>query len=431
MESGELNQSLPNAPAKANYSDVLAKYSLDQLHDFLKNRGNKTVYGEPPELREVPSSAMAESVIYRQKSIYGFDRRKDFSDIRDPNILKVSDSVAGMFTLDHLQQNAQGVRIVGPTLASAFNLCTGEAFEDQPVGAYCTAFVVGPDVIATAGHCVNQLANSRVVFGFRKSTNGIVRDIPNSDVYKPIQIVARKEVNDGVDFALIRLERQVTNHAPLALHTDGKIGQGMGVYVVGYPSGLPLKVATDAYVSQVNDNGYFVSNLDTFGGNSGSPVLSFSSNLVEGILVRGDTDYQRTGTCARAFVCPSETGCRGEDSTLISALGTDVNRSQNKDSASPVIKSFDSGPKISGSGASFSGVYTLYSDSPPAGYKIGTYTYSLTGDRACNRWSTCTLAVEGNRVVLRFTLQGHDEWPAPGQASSEGHLIVTYVPSGG
>ena len=42
---------------------------------------------------------------------------------------------------------------------------------------------------------------------------------------------------------------------------------------------------------------FFNANLDTYGGNSGSAVFNASTGEVEGILVRGATDYVRNGSC--------------------------------------------------------------------------------------------------------------------------------------
>ena len=66
-------------------------------------------------------------------------------------------------------------------------------------------------------------------------------------------------------------------------------------------------------------DGYFVANLDTYGGNSGSAVFNATSGKVEGILVRGENDYVWRGSCRVSNKCPAD-GCRGEDVTKVSAL---------------------------------------------------------------------------------------------------------------
>jgi V8-like Glu-specific endopeptidase len=77
---------------------------------------------------------------------------------------------------------------------------------------------------------------------------------------------------------------------------------------------LPLKVAENAFVRDNSNSSYMTCNLDTYGGNSGSPVFNSETHEVEGILVRGETDFEPSGNCNVSLVCPT-TGCRGEDVT--------------------------------------------------------------------------------------------------------------------
>ncbi|WP_420540401.1 S46 family peptidase (plasmid) [Paenibacillus polymyxa] len=57
----------------------------------------------------------------------------------------------------------------------------------------------------------------------------------------------------------------------------------------------PIKsgFAVGAAVRDNPPNAFFVANLDTYGGNSGSPVFNSDTHEVEGILVRGE-DCTRT-----------------------------------------------------------------------------------------------------------------------------------------
>jgi Trypsin-like peptidase domain len=426
-----------------NQKDALDKYTLDRLYEVLKKRGNKSVYSDEPEdLKDIPSSVIADNVIQREKTIYGPDRRKDFFEIQDPEILQAANSVAAMIPMQYLQSTTGGFQISQscPTLGGKYHLCSKESYVAQPVPSICSAFVVGPDVIATAGHCVPWLGTSRIVFRFREegtAAHAEIHTIPTSQVYKPMQVLAQKVDKVGADFALVRVDRTITpEHPPLKLHTDGDVAMGSLVYVLGHPSGLPLKLADSALVSEIVPNGYFLSNLDTFGGNSGSPVFNAGTNMVEGILVRGgQTDYQSEGTCNKAFVCPLQPDgskdCSGESSTLMSQLSEPLQKigsTAQKSTSTPIVKTYRSGPKQSGLGANFSPVYELDSEEAPPGYKIGVFTSSLVGDRGCNAWSTCNTVVVGNKVVFRFSLQGHNEWFPPRIALTEGVLTVTFVP---
>ena len=90
--------------------------------------------------------------------------------------------------------------------------------------------------------------------------------------------------------------------------------------VIGHPSGLPTKVAEGASVRSV-DTAFFTANLDTYGGNSGSAVFNSLSGEVEGILVRGETDYvfDNERSCHSSYHCGDDE-CSGEDVVKISEV---------------------------------------------------------------------------------------------------------------
>jgi hypothetical protein len=138
--------------------------------------------------------------------------------------------------------------------------------------------------------------------------------IPNDHIFKGIGIITREEESTGADYALVKLDRPATGRTILKIRRKGKIANGQPVFVIGHPSGLPQKYAPGADVRSNSKPAFFTANLDTYGGNSGSPVFNEETGDAEGILVRGDTDFVRVGTCFVSNVCPT-TGCRGEDVT--------------------------------------------------------------------------------------------------------------------
>jgi MYXO-CTERM domain-containing protein len=118
---------------------------------------------------------------------------------------------------------------------------------------------------------------------------------------------------------VVRLDREVVgrtpavvNAAPTALPDDHPL------VINGYPTGLPLKIDDGANVrdARADTLDFFVANLDTFGGNSGSGVFDDTTKQLVGILVRGEVDYvfDPEAECDRVNVCPND-GCSGEDST--------------------------------------------------------------------------------------------------------------------
>ncbi|MGZ4885265.1 MAG: hypothetical protein ACXV5H_07070 [Halobacteriota archaeon] len=73
----------------------------------------------------------------------------------------------------------------------------------------------------------------------------------------------------------------------MQVRRSGKIGDSLRVHMIGHPAGLPTNFAGGAAVRSNKPCAFFVANLDTYAGNSGSPVFYSGTHEVEGILVGG------------------------------------------------------------------------------------------------------------------------------------------------
>jgi hypothetical protein len=303
----------------------LKQLSVEELLQELRTReakaanATRAVPMEPSEnLREFDDATIAEVLKGNQKVIYGTDDRVDVFQLPAGGNLDDVDSVVALFRAQNVTDNGNGTSTLQTqNFGAANNLCVGERFRDQPTGAFCSGFLVASDVIATAGHCVNagNVTNIRFVFGFRmRNATTAETVINNAEIYRGVAIIGRQEVGNGADWALVRIDRPVTNHRIVRIRRAGRIGDTQTVHVIGHPSGLPTKFAGGAAVRNNQPNEFFVANLDTYGGNSGSPVFNSDTHEVEGILVRGETDFVQQGNCNVSLVCPT-TGCRGEDCT--------------------------------------------------------------------------------------------------------------------
>ncbi|MCU0760521.1 MAG: serine protease [Steroidobacteraceae bacterium] len=91
------------------------------------------------------------------------------------------------------------------------------------------------------------------------------------------------------DWVLLRLEHPVTHLGTLAPPRLAAPRTGAGVYTLGHPSGLPLKLADGARVLAV-DGALFRTDLDTFVGNSGSPVFDAATHELVGLVLAGQDD---------------------------------------------------------------------------------------------------------------------------------------------
>lgn len=166
--------------------------------------------------------------------------------------------------------------------------------------------MAGDDIIVTAGHCINEndLDDTRFLFGFDMADAATpVLTFDSNQVYTGVTIIARSYTQE-YDYCVVRLDRVINApgaHA-LPLRETDTIEVGQQVGVIGHPAGLPKKIAFggETRVRKNAARGYFYANVDTYGGNSGSPVFNAADGFVEGVLVRGNTDFVLSGDCFRS-----------------------------------------------------------------------------------------------------------------------------------
>ena len=270
-------------------------------------------------LDEIPSAELAKRAADLQRSIYGVDNRKDTYQVKNTRVQPMIDASLALVERADLRKTAGGRwKLRTSSYQEDFELCSSETFASQPLGCFCSGVLVAPDIVATAGHCVKSTADLkhiRFVFGFRMVDADTARtSFPKRDVYRGTKVIGRKFTPDRTDWALIRLDRPVVGRKPVRVRAAGKVKANEPVFVIGHPNGLPQKLAGGARVRGNSKASFFVANLDTYGGNSGSPVFSDKSYELEGLLVRGQTDFVSTGTCNVSLTYPT-TGAGGEDVT--------------------------------------------------------------------------------------------------------------------
>ena len=263
------------------------------------------------------------------KVIYGTDDRKDLYQITGPNAPMLRGLAGSTVALFH----AARVKIKGDPKTAVLGLapygtqrmCKDEPFYDQESGAFCSGSLVAPDMIMTAGHCITSeedCKSSKFVFGFAVVEEGrLPQTVPVSEVYGCAKLIGRAQAVRGADWALIKLDRRVANHAPLQINRADDLKNGAKLFVIGHPSGLPTKIAGGGSVRNASLVDYFEAVLDTYKGSSGSAVFNAVTGKIEGILVEGEQDFElRPGqNCVQSKRC-AEDACRGEDVTKISVV---------------------------------------------------------------------------------------------------------------
>lgn len=238
--------------------------------------------------------ALSVSAFAQQRVIYGEDNRVDVFASKDSVYVELSKSTAAMIDAGSLSESNGVVKILGKSLVER-GICASERFANQPTAANCSGFLVGEKYLVTAGHCIESQADCdsfKWVFDY-KLDNDSQRSVSveKSSVYSCKKIIERVlERSDSNDYAIIELDRAPADRASLKFRTSGRPAVGDSMVVIGHPTGLPTKIADGAKIRSLKGT-YFIANLDTYGGNSGSAVFNTTSGVIEGILVRGETDY--------------------------------------------------------------------------------------------------------------------------------------------
>lgn len=307
----------------------IEKYSAEQLYHAIKYRLTKSPKTNKQDTIPLPDSLKKAGIeelytVYmkkkKEKGIYCYDDRMEICDNKIKEREENANAVVSFFSKGELKQNADGsfsiVTVV--TLKNKENLCDEQRFSNQPSNSFCSGFAIDKRTIVTAGHCIDNKSYKTVyaVFGYQMNCkNEPITRFKKEQVYSITAIMDRAYgQSDLKDFAVLMVDKDIpSNNIIKKSRTSGKIADNQAIYVIGHPSGLPLKLAPNAIVKNNAIANYFIANLDTYGGNSGSPVFNATTHELEGILVRGGLDYEEFGNCVKNFTCPCELNCDGED----------------------------------------------------------------------------------------------------------------------
>ena len=109
-----------------------------------------------PVLAEFDDRTMVQQLKSSQKVIYGTDDRVEVFQLTGGFDRQDAESVVALFRTNNVTDNGNGTStLTTQNFGTAQGLCQAERFRAQPIGAFCSGVLVGSDVIATAGHCVN------------------------------------------------------------------------------------------------------------------------------------------------------------------------------------------------------------------------------------------------------------------------------------
>lgn len=269
------------------------------------------------------------------RPVYGNDSREEMI-LAGPLMCRVGSATAAIFNRDVLQLNAVENRWEYSTLKNlaASGWCDDERFATQDAQAFCTTFLIAPDRVATAGHCVQPPDDSfapglscdqlLVVFDYRLGQDGRApNSFPAKSVYTCEEVLAGEDSGNGPDWRVLKLDR-AAQRDPLPLYQGKPLVAKTPVIVAGHPLGLPMKQAKGITLASGSST-TLTTNLDAFIGNSGSPVVVRRGDrlLVAGVLIGGQADSNHANpdqACRRTIVCSDLNACNGEQASISSPL---------------------------------------------------------------------------------------------------------------
>lgn len=294
------------------------------------------------------------------RTIYGFDDRKDWYEVKEIEARTVAQASVALVPIRQTAGSPGSgdpsgtgghIKFKSLSLRSKERLCSDEKFANQEAIAQCSGTLVAPDLILTAGHCVKEVCRTacgqalwldeiEFVFGYRVADGNEAGPLtfPARQVYRATSTPPRsrgavetettangeRPARFGKDWALVKLDRPVDPEVAVPVTLDfAPVADHAKVYTVGYPAGLPMKLAGGATVRDNARDNVFVANLDTFAGSSGGGVFDQKTHRLIGIVVFGGVDYVKDTSarphCRRACGCP-DSGCAGEHVLRLSVI---------------------------------------------------------------------------------------------------------------
>lgn len=299
--AASIGMCIASASAQLSSSEAAGPNAIEKAKD---RQGNPEVEQRRREVYQAYLQTLGPRHYDSGNVIYGVDDRIEVYDETDPNLVAMADAACVVVSTSELINNGNGTYTLITdtwTTVGGSTVCTDEPFRGQLQIGFCSGFLVGPDLITTAGHCVapGSVDSIAFVFGFMQIDENTppLTIIPEDNVYFGAQSIDYAQAGD-LDHSVVRVDRPVVGRSPVPIRRDGVVSDGAPMTVIGHPVVLPMKIAGGAEVKNANGaTGWFQSNLDTYGGNSGSMVVNTNTYVVEGILVRGAPDWDFSGSC--------------------------------------------------------------------------------------------------------------------------------------
>lgn len=155
------------------------------------------------------------------RGVFGEDGRQEVNDVS--GISHYTNATAVMVPKDNVSGNKIYGYSLGQSLTKQFGVNRFDEsvrFLDQPTVANCTGFLVAPQIIVTAGHCINSMEDANKWYWLFDYTNemawnleGNYVTIDRNNLFEVSEILGSKlegeEEYELEDYAVLKLDRVV------------------------------------------------------------------------------------------------------------------------------------------------------------------------------------------------------------------------------
>lgn len=255
------------------------------------------------------------------KSIYGEDKRKLIINTESNLVYELSRSVALQVSKNKIKKSSQVKQIIDyRPLGDEFNLCHDEPYFDLPTIGDCTGFLIADDLLMTAGHCVNEkykCSDKVWIFDYNGQAenygNKWELNFDSENTYSCKEVITYEDSEKNgqyTDYGIIRLDRKVKDRNYLNISKSLFYKNSSTHTMIGHSLGMPKMYVDNLKIEGLLDkklvNAYGM--IDSFSGNSGSPIIDEKNKLVVGILIRGEEDflYDYNYSCNSIKKCKTE-----------------------------------------------------------------------------------------------------------------------------